>query len=98
MLEVANCSGNCGESGAMGVSWGIGSPIADGGVAAMTGAGGAASITVLELIVCASDDAVAGVFAVPVLIEGRAGWAALAAAGVANVRGIAVTSADRAGA
>ncbi len=111
-LEVANCSGNCGESGATGASWGIGSPIAEGGVAATAGAGGAALIIVLESIVCASDDAVAGVFAVPVLIGGgvctpraggmvgvaRAGWAALAAAGVASVRGIAVTSADGAGA
>jgi hypothetical protein len=64
MLEVANCSGSCGERGATGASSGSASPIAEGGVAAMTGAGGAALISVLESIACAREDAVAGVFAV----------------------------------
>ena len=61
MLDVANCSGNCGESGAIGASWGIGSPIAEGGVAATAGAGGAALITALELIDCASAEAAGAV-------------------------------------
>jgi hypothetical protein len=97
-LEVANCSGNCGESGAIGASSGNGSPIADGGVAAMTGAGGAALITALELIVCASNDALAALTFANGDCAGCAGAAGIAVAGCdafevdggANTRGIVV--------
>jgi hypothetical protein len=71
----------------MGASWGIGSPIAEGGVAATAGAGGAALITVLELIVCASDEALAAVLAAAAFGASCAGRAGAAGAVAVALKG-----------
>ena len=71
-LEVENCVGSCGDSGATGGSSGSGSPIADGGVAVSAGAGGGPDVPESMTLCCEDDGLVAVTGLEAVGVEGGA--------------------------
>jgi hypothetical protein len=82
---VANCVGNCGESGGMGASSGMGAAIADGGVT-RSGGGGDGAVSIPEIARAAdvaAEDVLPFLTVVPAGLG--MGWGLLAIAGGVTV-------------